>query len=171
MVFRSCSYGRDKTFASDSYAITFTNWTQNKKIDGQFSVHVELKSAHPVLDVRVPSYSAIAQVQQTGEGAYTVDMATQDAALDRDFILYYRLADDLPGRVEVIPYRADPNQPATFDFPETDTDNPELERLWALNQIEQHRDLCRAGVLPPAELEQIKRDWARSTSSLRTRPV
>jgi len=89
-------------------------WTQNKKVDGQFSVHVELKSAHPLVDVRVPTYSSIAQVQQVDEGTYTIDMTTQDASLDRDFIVYYRLADDLPGRVEVIPYRADKDKPGTF---------------------------------------------------------
>jgi len=97
---------------TDELAESF--WTQNKKVDGQFSVHVELKSAHPVVDVRVPSYSAAAQVKQVGEGVYTVDMTAQDAALDHDFILYYRLADNLPGRVEVIPYRADASKPGTF---------------------------------------------------------
>ena len=32
---------------------------------------------------------------------------------------------------------ADKTYTTTFDFPETDTDNPEIERLWALAQIEQ----------------------------------
>lgn len=89
-------------------------WTQNKKVDGQFSVHVELKSAHPVVDVRVPAYSAISQVAQQSEGEYTVDMTTQDASLDRDFVLYYRLAEDLPGRFEVIPYRTTKDGAGTF---------------------------------------------------------
>lgn len=97
---------------TDELAESF--WNRNEKVEGQFSAHIELKSSHPLVDVRVPTYAALAQVQQTGEGAYTVDLAAQDAALDRDLILYYRLADDLPGRVEVIPYRADPDQPGSF---------------------------------------------------------
>jgi len=97
---------------TDELAESF--WTQNKKVDGQFSVHVELKSAHPIADVRVPSYSVISQVKQTGEGVYTIDMTAQDGSLDKDFIVYYRLVDNLPGRVEVIPYRADADKPGTF---------------------------------------------------------
>jgi Ca-activated chloride channel homolog len=34
--------------------------------------------------------------------------------LDRDFVFYYRLAENLPGRVEVIPYRAAKDKPGTF---------------------------------------------------------
>jgi Ca-activated chloride channel family protein len=34
--------------------------------------------------------------------------------LNRDFVFYYRLEDNLPGRVEVIPYRADRDKPGTF---------------------------------------------------------
>jgi Ca-activated chloride channel family protein len=46
----------------------------------------------------------------------------------------------------------------TFEFPKTDTDNPELERLWALNQIEQHKQQCMVGLLPEGELKDIERD-------------
>lgn len=97
---------------TDEMAASF--WTRNETVKGPFSVHVELKSAHPVVDLRVPAYTAVAQVQQQEDGRYIVDMSAQDLALDKDFILYYRLADDLPGRVEVIPYRADESGPGTF---------------------------------------------------------
>ncbi len=46
----------------------------------------------------------------------------------------------------------------TFDFPATDTDNPEIERLWAMNQIEQHKALSKAGVMPAKELEEVERN-------------
>jgi Ca-activated chloride channel family protein len=36
------------------------------------------------------------------------------ASLDRDFVVYYRLADNLPGRIEVIPYRVARDKPGTF---------------------------------------------------------
>ena len=38
---------------TDDLANSF--WTRNETVKGQFSVHVELKSAHPVVDVRVPA--------------------------------------------------------------------------------------------------------------------
>jgi Ca-activated chloride channel family protein len=41
----------------------------------------------------------------------------------------------------------------TFDFPEVDTDNPEIERLWAMAQIEQIEQKQFLGVLPPTEGE------------------
>ena len=40
-----------------------------------------------------------------------------------------------------------------FVFPATDTDNPELERLWALATIEKIEALERIGQMPPAESE------------------
>ncbi len=39
----------------------------------------------------------------------------------------------------------------TFDFPEVDTDNPEIERLWAMAQIEQIELKESTGQLPPSE--------------------
>lgn len=39
----------------------------------------------------------------------------------------------------------------TFDFPELDTTNPEIERLWALAQIEQIETKESIGTLPPSE--------------------
>jgi Ca-activated chloride channel family protein len=39
----------------------------------------------------------------------------------------------------------------TFEFPEVDTDNPEIERLWAMAQIEQIELKENTGALPPSE--------------------
>lgn len=44
------------------------------------------------------------------------------------------------------------------DFPETDTDNPELERLWALATIEMNEDLCNSGLLPEGEYKDIQKN-------------
>jgi Ca-activated chloride channel family protein len=43
-----------------------------------------------------------------------VTLQTTEGALNRDFLFYYRLADNLPGRVEMVPYRPDPAKPGTF---------------------------------------------------------
>jgi Ca-activated chloride channel family protein len=45
-----------------------------------------------------------------------------------------------------------------MDFPEEDTDNPELERLWALAQIEMHEDMVNQGLQPESE----KADFIRN---------
>ena len=88
-------------------------WQPQSTVDGTFSAHVELRSAFPVTDVRLPDYDDVAQVMQEAEGRVQVDVAAQ-RGLDRDLVLYYRLPSDLPGRVEVIPYRAAGEAPGTF---------------------------------------------------------
>lgn len=97
---------------TDDVAKSF--WTANPKVEGELLVNVELKSAVPVADVRVPGFENAVQTQKLADGHYRVSLARQGASLDRDFVFYYRLATDLPGRVEVIPYRAAADQPGTF---------------------------------------------------------
>jgi Ca-activated chloride channel family protein len=90
-------------------------WLSNSRVEGTFSVDLELKSAFPVVDVRMPGFEGAAVVDQLGEGHYKVKVEiSSDASLDRDFIFYYRLQENLPGRVELIPYRADKDKPGTF---------------------------------------------------------
>ncbi len=97
---------------TDEIARSF--WIPNTEVEGHFSVELELKSAWPIQDVRVPGFEAQAAVEELGEGHYRVRLERQGARLERDFVLYYRLQDGLPGRVEVLPYRADASGPGTF---------------------------------------------------------
>jgi Ca-activated chloride channel family protein len=83
-------------------------------VEGTLSINVTLKSAWPVADVRVPGFEGTAVTHKLDAGHYTLSLDRTGAKLDRDFVLYYRLADNLPGRVEVIPYRADKSKPGTF---------------------------------------------------------
>jgi Ca-activated chloride channel family protein len=89
-------------------------WTTNAKVENSFSMNLELKSAYPVQDVRAPGFEAAARIDKLTEGHIKLDMQLTDMSLNRDFIFYYRLQDDLPGRVEVIPFRDDPAQAGTF---------------------------------------------------------
>jgi Ca-activated chloride channel homolog len=86
----------------------------NSTVEGALSINVELKSAWPVDDVRVPGFESAAVTNKLDTGHYTLKLDRTGAKLDRDFVFYYRLADNLPGRVEVIPYRADKSKPGTF---------------------------------------------------------
>ncbi|MSU51012.1 MAG: VWA domain-containing protein [Opitutus sp.] len=97
---------------TDDIAKSF--WTSNTKVEGTLSINVELKSAWPVEDVRVPGFETAIVSQRLSEGHYKVTFDRASAKLDRDFVLYYRLVDNLPGRVEVIPYRASKDKPGTF---------------------------------------------------------
>ncbi|CAM2835339.1 VIT and vWA domain-containing protein [Rariglobus hedericola] len=83
-------------------------------VEGRFAINVTLKSAWPVADVRVPGFENATVTNKLDAGHYTLSLDRTGAKLDRDFVLYYRLADNLPGRVEVIPYRADKSKPGTF---------------------------------------------------------
>lgn len=88
-------------------------WTAQTQVEGQLDIGVELKSAWPVSDVRVPGFDQTSS-RKLAEGHWEVSLVRTGAKLDRDFVLYYRLADNLPGRMELIPYRASKDQPGTF---------------------------------------------------------
>jgi Ca-activated chloride channel family protein len=97
---------------TDEVGMSF--WTTNTKVENTFSLNLELKSAYPVQDVRVPGFETAAQINSLAEDHYNVQMQLTDMSLNRDFIFYYRLQDELPGRIEVIPFRDDTAKPGTF---------------------------------------------------------
>jgi len=89
-------------------------WNKTTQVNGTFSLNLELKSAAPVADVRAPGYEGAAGIRKLDAGHYRLEMQLQDTDLNRDFVFYFRLQDNLPGRIELIPYRADNNSPGTF---------------------------------------------------------
>lgn len=97
---------------TDEVAKSF--WVPNEKVEGTFSMALELKSVWPVAEVRVPGRDQAAQVTRLADGHYRVALTQAGGNLNQDVVLYYRLADNLPGRVEVIPYRAPGASEGTF---------------------------------------------------------
>jgi Ca-activated chloride channel family protein len=97
---------------TDDLAAQF--WLANEQVEGSLSVDLELKSAWPVTEVRVPGFESQAVIDETSPDHYRVTLDLQQARLDRDFVFYYKLGDDLPGRAELVAYRADPDKPGTF---------------------------------------------------------
>lgn len=89
-------------------------WLRNPRVEQHLSIEVELKSAVPVDEVRVPGLESEARSEQLGAGHYRVRLERPGGDLSRDFVFYYRLAADLPGSVEVIPYRSAKGGPGTF---------------------------------------------------------
>lgn len=89
-------------------------WTRNEKVDSSFSVDLTLQSAWPVEEVRAPGLEAVARTQQVDKDTWTLRVDRPGGSLARDFVFYYRLAENLPGRVEVIPYKAAKDKTGTF---------------------------------------------------------
>ena len=106
----------------DDQRIAF--WSVDDQVHEAFSFDLTLKSAFPVKDVRLPGYMDKAIIEQAGAAeeeqlgqtdVYHVRLESAEGdALTRDIVVYYRLADDVPARVEVVPYRADKNSDGTF---------------------------------------------------------
>lgn len=89
-------------------------WTRNPKVEQRFAVNVELKSGWPVDEVRVPGAEAEAKIDKLADGHFKVSLDRTTGDLTKDFVFYYRLADDLPGRVELLAYKPKANEPGTF---------------------------------------------------------
>lgn len=89
-------------------------WTRNPKVEQRFAVNVELKSGWPVDEVRVPGAEAEAKINKLADGHFKVSLERPTGDLSKDFVFYYRLADNLPGRVELLAYKPDAAKPGTF---------------------------------------------------------
>ena len=110
-------------------------WSVDDRVSGTFSFELELKSAFPVKDVRVPGYEQDARVERIDGGGEEEDTGrmpvprgaegggdlyrvrldqAEGAALSRDVVVYYRLDDSVPARVELVPYRSGPDATGTL---------------------------------------------------------
>jgi Ca-activated chloride channel homolog len=89
-------------------------WETNRKVENQFDFKLELKSACPVASVRIPDYENAAKIESPDENHSTVHISQQGTSLEKDIIFYFKLKDNLPGRIEVIPYKAAKEKQGTF---------------------------------------------------------
>ncbi|MBU1053703.1 MAG: VIT and VWA domain-containing protein [Proteobacteria bacterium] len=105
----------------DEERISF--WSVDDKVIGSFSFDLTLKSAFPVKDVRVPGYQDRAEIKQadnpdegTNSGnTYHIRITEPEGCnLSKDIVFYYRLKEDIPARLELIPYKAAPDKEGTF---------------------------------------------------------
>jgi Ca-activated chloride channel family protein len=117
-------------------------WNNTDTVKEQFSFDLKIKSSWPVKGVRVPG-QALAQVQQSSDKDWHVGLNSQNHSvatnthsaedekleqaiqkdvsgqshawkLNQDMVVYWRLADDLPGAVEMITYKPEANGRGTF---------------------------------------------------------
>ncbi len=89
-------------------------WSTDDRVDGIFQFNLQLKSAFPVKDVYLPGLEQEAVVNEE-EGRYTVAInRSEGSRLNKDIVFYYRLDDQNPARVELIPYKEDPSAEGSF---------------------------------------------------------
>jgi Ca-activated chloride channel family protein len=93
--------------------VTAPFWEENAAVEGAFEIDVVVKSSYPIDKLHAPGFPSDA-ITRSGDSEFRFHHAAVGGRLDRDFVLYYALADALPSRVELIPYRASEDAAGTF---------------------------------------------------------
>jgi Ca-activated chloride channel family protein len=89
-------------------------WDRLPQIHGRFTFEATVRSSYPLADVRLKGYKGAAVNQDTDDTwSVFVEETEGGASLDRDLVLYYRLSEDAPARVDLLPYRSG-DGPGTF---------------------------------------------------------
>lgn len=85
-------------------------WNPNVKGEVPVDVTIGVRSSWPVEEMHLPGLANALSPKRQGPGELEVSGRVDTG---KDIVAYYRLAGDLPGRVEVVPYRAS-SGPGTF---------------------------------------------------------
>ena len=96
-------------------------WSVDDKVSGTFSFDLTLKSAFPIKECRVPGFEQQATIttgsvdeEYDGDVYHITLRSTESANLSKDIVIYYRLDDATPARVELIPYKESSQDNGTF---------------------------------------------------------
>ncbi|MDD4180584.1 MAG: VIT domain-containing protein [Victivallaceae bacterium] len=107
-----CSYvypleeGNTRDVAAENF------WLRNNQVTGKTNVKITVKSAWPLDGVRSPGQNPTVSKLALKNGVAELEYELGEG-LARDFVFHYQLA-ELPGRLEVIPYRAPGAKEGTF---------------------------------------------------------
>ncbi len=96
---------------TDEQAASF--WTRKEAVSGTFSANIRLRSSWPIEDLRTPGFDDAA-VTKDADGNTSIRIQRSGGSLTQDLVVYYRLQDGLPGRVELLASRPDLSEPGTF---------------------------------------------------------
>jgi Ca-activated chloride channel family protein len=84
-----------------------TFWDRLPRVHGKFSFECTVRSSYPLEEVRAKGFpESVVTSDSSGDWTIWVDGEEGNTALDRDIVIYYRLAPELPARVDLLPYRA-----------------------------------------------------------------
>jgi Ca-activated chloride channel family protein len=81
-------------------------WTRQELVHGSFEFECTIRSSYPLDDVRTTT-DGRAVIAQNDPTSWTVWIQRHEGtgSLDEDIVVYYRLAENLPARVDLLPYR------------------------------------------------------------------
>ena len=102
-------------------------WTRTDKVKRSFSAAVTVRSGYPLEEVRIKGFPGAAVQEDAHTYRWTFD--APEGTLNQDLVVYYRLAQDLPGRVDMLSYKPSPADPGYFML--TLTPGVDLEPLQA----------------------------------------
>jgi len=88
-------------------------WSPRDEIEGRFTFEAEVHSAWPLRDIRVPGLEN-GREEALESGGRRFAYQAEGGRLDEDIVLYYRLEENLPGRVDVLAYKGAEEEPGTF---------------------------------------------------------
>ncbi len=119
---------------TDAEQVAF--WTANEVVEESFSFDLELNSSYAVDDIRLPAHPQAlvssqdaqrwqvqlsnqvsakqANVSEAGAAEAGTSGQVQKMKLNQDIVVYWRLADGLPGSVDMMTYRAEGKDRGTF---------------------------------------------------------
>ena len=82
-------------------------WNRLPRVHGTFSFDCTLRTSYPIDEVRAKGYESLAKVSQESADTWRVQVLPEEGSvsLEKDLVVYYRLAADLPARVDLLPYR------------------------------------------------------------------
>ena len=95
-------YPLEEGNTNDAGAMGF--WERNDKPTGKATVRVILRSAWPVTAYRAPQGTVASEQADLTNGTADITYELTEG-LTKDFVFYYSLANNLPGRLEVIPFK------------------------------------------------------------------
>ncbi|WP_269525890.1 VIT and vWA domain-containing protein [Coraliomargarita parva] len=87
-------------------------WTRNEKVARAFSAEVTVRSGYPLDDIRIKGFPGDPVKQDAN--TYTWRYDAPGGTLNQDLVVYYQLARDLPGRVDMLTYKASEAEPGYF---------------------------------------------------------
>ncbi|MHC4342283.1 MAG: VIT and vWA domain-containing protein, partial [Planctomycetota bacterium] len=137
-------------------------WSMERKVQGDLSFDVTLKTAFPIDGLHSPSHPALA-VTQPSEDTWKARFTQPGVGLDKDFVLLYRLRPDVPARVELLTHRRKGEAEGTFMAvvtPGSDLAPAEAGTDWAFV-------LDVSGSMKGEKIRVLKRGVAKALQGLR----
>lgn len=98
---------------TDDQNMNHSFWSMGKEVSGSMTLDVTLKTAFPIGGLHSPSHPALA-VKQESASLWSASWTGSGPVLEQDFVLLYRLAADVPARVELLTSRYADQGEGTF---------------------------------------------------------